>query len=294
MIPIIEVQQIQKKYKSLTAVSGLDLSIPEGICFGLLGPNGAGKTTLIEIMEDIIPPTSGEVLYKGKARSDAFRQDIGIMFQQTALLSFMTVRETLETFQKLYRKPAEIDSLIEQCALGDITEQMNDKISGGQRQRLLMALSLVNQPKLLFLDEPTTGLDPQARRNLWDLVNAIKKEGKTVILTTHYMEEAEFLCDEIAIMDQGRIIARGSPESLIKTHCRRARLKIPKRNFTGAPIKLPMPFISENDHIEIPVDDINDAIGELMAQGIPLNDMFVITPNLESVFLNLTGKRLRD
>ena len=176
--PAIEALNITKRYGKLVAVDRLDLAVPTGVCFGLLGPNGAGKTTLIEIMEDIIPPTSGEVRYLGGPRSSSFRQQIGIMFQQTALLAFMTVYETLATFQALYSNSHTLEALIELCHLEDIRNQLNDKISGGQRQRLLLALALINQPNLVFLDEPSTGLDPQARRNLWDIVHTIRGQEK--------------------------------------------------------------------------------------------------------------------
>jgi ABC-2 type transport system ATP-binding protein len=217
--PLLEARHLVKTYKSITAVDDVTFAIPEGICFGLLGPNGAGKTTTIEMMEGILSATSGEVYYKGAPRTRAFNEEIGIQFQHTALLAFLTVRETLKTFQKLYHKTADIDSLLATCNLLDIQNQYNDKISGGQRQRLLLALALVNRPVLLFLDEPSTGLDPQARRNLWDIVLNIKSRGKTIILTTHYMEEAQLLCDEVAIMDYGRIIARGTVAELIGQYC---------------------------------------------------------------------------
>ena len=247
MTPLIEARHLVKTYKSLTAVDDVSFDISRGICFGLLGPNGAGKTTTIEMMEGIISATSGQVYYKGAPRTGSFNEEIGIQFQHTALLSFLTVRETLKTFQKLYHKTADIDSLLATCNLLDIQNQYNDRISGGQRQRLLLALALVNRPELLFLDEPSTGLDPQARRNLWDIVLNIKSRGKTIILTTHYMEEAELLCDEIAIMDHGRIIARGTVTDLIRTHCR---------------------------------DD---------GTGRPCADA-----NLETVFIQLTGRQLRE
>ena len=219
MTALLEVKHLVKTYKTLTAVDDVSFAIPKVICFGLLGPNGAGKTTTIEMMEGILSATSGEVYYKGSPRTSTFREEIGIQFQHTALLSFLTVRETLKTFQQLYHKTADIDSLLATCNLLDIQNQYNDKISGGQRQRLLLALALVNQPELLFLDEPSTGMDPQARRNLWDIVLNIKSQEKTIVLTTHYMEEAQLLCDEIAIMDYGRIIARGSVADMIRTYC---------------------------------------------------------------------------
>jgi len=218
MSAIIEVKNLVKKFGKVVAVDNISITIEQGLCFGLLGPNGAGKTTTIEVIENVIPPTSGEIFYKNKPRSASFRNEVGIQFQNTALLNFLTVRETLETFQDLYPKTVRIEELVQLCQLTEFLDQYNDKISGGQRQRFLLALALINRPEVLFLDEPSTGLDPQARRNLWNLIRKIKSEGKTLILTTHYMEEAQHLCDEIAIMDYGKIITRGAPQDLIKHH----------------------------------------------------------------------------
>ena len=216
MPALLEVIDLVKHYDTIEAVRGVSLSIQPGTCFGLLGPNGAGKTTTIEVVEDIIKPTSGDILYKGKPRSAQFGAEIGIQFQQTSLLSFLTVNETLKTFSNLYPATYDLQELIKLCRLEDFLDQYNDRISGGQQQRFMLALALVNKPELVFLDEPSTALDPQARRNLWAIVQNIKAEGKTIVLTTHYMEEAEHLCDEIAVMDNGKIIARGSPDTLIK------------------------------------------------------------------------------
>ncbi len=224
MSVLLEIRELIKKYKTLTAVNGVSFSIQSGICFGLLGPNGAGKTTTIEIIEGVIPPSSGEILYKGKPRSSAFREEVGIQFQKTELLSWLTIEETLKTFKSLYRKSSDIEDLIEMCQLGEIRRQYNDKVSGGQRQRLYLALALINDPDLLFLDEPSTGLDPQARLNLWDIILRIKAQGKTIVLTTHYMEEAQHLCDDIAIMDHGRLIAQGTPEQLIRDNCKECKI----------------------------------------------------------------------
>jgi ABC-2 type transport system ATP-binding protein len=292
--PIIEAVKITKQYGKLTAVDELDLAVPRGICLGLLGPNGAGKTTLIEIIEDIIAPSAGQVLYQGKARTPAFREQIGIMFQQTALLNFMNVEETLLTFQSLYRKRHDLADLIDLCHLGDILRQQNDKISGGQRQRLLLALALINRPHLLFLDEPSTGLDPQARRNLWDIVNNIKDQGKTIILTTHYMEEAHHLCDEVAIMDHGKIIAQGRPNDLISRYGGGIQILLPRDTCTGLIAALPFAMTVSNNTLHLQVDEMNRAVNTLMQAGVDLNQMEVQTPSLEAVFLNLTGHRLRD
>jgi ABC-2 type transport system ATP-binding protein len=292
--PIIQAEDITKQYGKLVAVDHLDLAIPQGICFGLLGPNGAGKTTLIEIVEDIIEPTSGRVLYQGNRRTAAFREQIGIMFQQTALLNFMTVEETLVTFQSLYSLSYDIGYLIDLCHLGDIRHQQNDKISGGQRQRLLLALALINRPSLIFLDEPSTGLDPQARRNLWDIVEEIKTQGKSIILTTHYMEEAQQLCDQVAIMDHGQIIAQGSPDKLISLHGGGVHIVLPKDSCAAIGGELPFEMATADHTIKIRVDEMNRAVETLINAGVDLNRMQIQVPSLEAVFLNLTGRRLRD
>jgi ABC-2 type transport system ATP-binding protein len=291
---IIEAIEVTKHYGKLVAVDHLSLAVPQGGCFGLLGPNGAGKTTLIEIIEDIISPTAGQVLYQGKARTAAFREQIGIMFQQTALLAFSTVQEILTTFQSLYSVSYGIEELIELCHLNDIRHQLNDKISGGQRQRLLFALALINQPNLIFLDEPSTGLDPQSRRNLWEIVDRVKSKGKTIILTTHYMEEAQYLCDEVAIMDKGKIIVQGSPNELIQDHGGGVTITLPNAEFKAAANGFPYPTKTINGRFEIPIKDMNQVVEHLLKGGVDLTKMRVETPNLETVFLNLTGRRLRE
>lgn len=292
--PLIEVIDIQKRYQRLRAVDGVSISIGRGICFGLLGPNGAGKTTLIEIIEDIIDPTGGTILYKGASRAARFRQEIGIMFQQTALLSFLTVAETLQTFSRLYNNTEAISHLIQLCHLEEVKDQLNDKISGGQKQRLLLALALLNRPELVFLDEPSTGLDPQARRNLWDIIKTVKSQGRTIVLTTHYMEEAEKLCDDIAIMDKGKVIARGDPQALIQTHCTRATLSVPKDQFPEKPGDL-QGFINERgDRIQIRTENVNAVVGQLLSMGVDMHGVNVKTPTLEDVFLKLTGRSLRE
>ena len=294
MKPLLELIDIHKHYRGLRAVDGVSMTIGKGTCFGLLGPNGAGKTTLIEIIEDIIDPTDGTILYKGASRATQFRQEVGIMFQQTALLSFLTVAETLETFSRLYDHTESIEQLIDLCHLDEVKGQLNDKISGGQKQRLLLALALLNRPELVFLDEPSTGLDPQARRNLWDIIKTVKSEGRTIVLTTHYMEEAEKLCDDVAIMDKGKVIARGAPHALIQTHCRRATLSVPKNQF---PEKLDdlQGFVDERrDRIQIRTEDVNAVVSKLLSMGMDMRGVNVKTPTLEDVFLKLTGRSLRE
>ena len=195
MIPLLETRALTKHFRGVAAVNGIDLAIPAGRCFGLLGPNGAGKTTTVEMLEGICTPSSGEIRYRGAPLDARFRQDIGIMFQSTALQDFITGRENLRMFARFYRRSLPLEELVEACTLNEFLDRDTRKLSGGQRQRLLLAIALVNDPDLLFLDEPTTGLDPQARRNFWDLIQRIKARGKTIVLTTHYMEEAYQLCD---------------------------------------------------------------------------------------------------
>lgn len=292
--PLIEIIGVEKQYKQIRAVAGVSLAIGRGSCFGLLGPNGAGKTTLIEIIEDIITPTTGTVLYKGKQRAARFRQEVGIMFQQTALLSFLTVAETLETFSRLYDHTETVDSLIRLCHLDEVKNQPNDKISGGQKQRLLLALALLNRPELVFLDEPSTGLDPQARRNLWDIISAVKAQGRTIVLTTHYMEEAEKICDDIAIMDKGRVIARGAPRELIQEHCRRATLAVPVDQIQDKRDAIDGFYREHGDQVLIRTQDVNALIQKLLSLGVDLGGVNVNTPTLEDVFLKLTGRSLRE
>jgi len=293
-VPVLEVRDLVKHYGPVEAVNGISFSIARGTCFGLLGPNGAGKTTALEVIEDIITPTSGEVLYKGSPKAYSFREEVGIQFQRTALLNFMTVRETLVTFQKLYRETESIEHLVEVCKLQDILGQMNNRISGGQAQRLMLALALVNRPALVFLDEPSTGLDPQARRYLWEIIRGIKEAGKTIVLTTHSMDEAEYLCDEIAIMDHGRIIAQGSPAQLIQQHCEGGTISLPRESVTMPLEELPFQYREVNGRVVLMTDRVNRGIEKLLSMKIDLADMTVHSPNLEDVFLNLTGRKLRD
>jgi ABC-2 type transport system ATP-binding protein len=294
MTVLLEVKDLVKKYKSVVAVDGVSLTINQGSCFGLLGPNGAGKTTLLEVVEDIIEPTSGSVFYKGKSRHGSFREEIGIQFQHTSLLSFLTVAETLTTFQNLYQNTYTIDALANLCNLQEILHQYNDKISGGQRQRLLLALALLNKPDLLFLDEPSTGLDPQARHNLWDIVRDVKQEGRTIILTTHSMEEAEYLCDELAIMDQGKIITQGSPQALIRKYCAGVTVRLPRQSFNHPLQSLDFPFREEGEMVVIHGEHANTILEKLMALQVDLQEMSIRSPNLEDVFLILTGRKLRE
>ena len=248
----------------------------------------------MEVIEDISPQTAGEILYKGRPRNESFREEIGIQFQRTSLLNFLSVKETLISFHKLFHNPENMDELIDRCDLSSIINRQNTTLSGGQQQRLMLALALINKPDLVFLDEPSTGLDPQSRRNLWEIVEGIKREGKTIIMTTHSMEEAEFLCDEIAIMDGGMIIAQGSPKSLINTHCHGSTILLP-RYALGMDIQdLPFSWRIRDDMIEIDTDNIHQGLTRMLDLNIELSEMLVRSGNLEDVFLRLTGKQLRD
>lgn len=290
---ILEVRELVKRYPNVTAVDGVSFSVREGICFGLLGPNGAGKTTTIEIMEGILAPTSGDVRYRGEPLSRKFREEAGILFQKTALQDFLTVRQSIAMFRGLYDRGLEVDEVIRQCALEKLETRDNRKLSGGQLQRLLLAIALVNDPTILFLDEPTTGLDPQARRNFWDLVQSIKARRKTIILTTHYMEEAELLCDEIVIVDRGKIIAQGAPRELLKQHFADMLLELPRHEFPESARKLPLQLFEAGDRVEITTNDLDSTLRSLMDARVPLANLRIRPPNLEDLFLELTGKELR-
>lgn len=293
MACILEVIDLTKKYKDVLAVDGISFKIERGICFGLLGPNGAGKTTTIEMMEGIARPSAGKILFQGQAIGSQFKQQIGIQFQHTALQDFLTVRETLQLFQKLYTQSVSIDYLVEVCALSEFLNRDTRKLSGGQRQRLLLAIALINDPAIVFLDEPTTGLDPQARRNFWRLIENIKAEHKTVVLTTHYMEEAAILCDDLLIMDNGRIVARGSPAQLLKQHFDDFILSLP---YDTLPEVLDSEFkiTRSNGIVSIQSGDVSATVKRLIELDIELTHLEIRSRNLEDLFLKLTGKDLRS
>jgi len=291
--PLLEVSSLVKQYPATTAVDGVSFAVPEGICFGLLGPNGAGKTTTVEIMEGILPPTSGEVRYRGAPLGARFREEAGILFQKTALQDFLTVRQCIALFRGLYTHGLEVEEVIRICALEKLAGRDARKLSGGQQQRLLLAIALVNDPAVLFLDEPTTGLDPQARRNFWRLVESIKARRKTIILTTHYMEEAELLCEEIAIMDGGRIVAQGPPRRLLREHFADVLLELPRQDFPASARALPLKLMDAGDRVEITTDDLEATLRTLLAAQVPLTNLRIRPPNLEDLFLELTGKELR-
>lgn len=291
---ILSVQNLRKKYGDSVAVEDISFSVHQGTCYGLLGPNGAGKTTTMEVVEDIIPATSGTILYKGRARDTSFREEIGIQFQHTSLLNFLSVRETLHCYQKLFKHPEELDRLVARCNLDSILHKRNNQLSGGQQQRLMLALALVNKPELVFLDEPSTGLDPQSRRYLWEIVEDIKGNGKTIVMTTHSMEEAEFLCDTIAIVDQGCMIAEGSPAQLITRYCNTNTVTLPLSAIQNKLPDLDIEFSLHGNSVAIRSRNVEETLRKLMAANIELKEMVVDSPDLEDVFLYLTGRKLRD
>jgi ABC-2 type transport system ATP-binding protein len=293
MEPILEVKDLKKYFPEVKAVDGISFSIEPGICFGLLGPNGAGKTTAIEVIEGILRPTSGEIFYKGKRRGSSFKNEVGIQFQNTELPQFLSIKETLQTFRNLYDRKADIDYLISTCRLEEILDRDNRKISGGQKQRLLLAMALANDPELIFLDEPTTGLDPQARRHLWEIVRQIKSIKKTMVLTTHYMEEAEILCDWIGIIDNGKIIAMGTPQGLLSEHCGGVTISIRVDLNEDVLKNFPCQWFRMQDRIEIQTVSPNECLYRLVELGVDLSTMNVRNQNLEDLFLKLTGHELR-
>ncbi|MCO4793238.1 MAG: ABC transporter ATP-binding protein [Bacteriovoracaceae bacterium] len=293
---ILEIKDLFKSFKDIHAVNGASFKVTKGTCFGLLGPNGAGKSTTIEMVEKITSPDSGVILYKGEKLEKDYLNNLGVQFQQTALPPMLTVKESIEVFRNLYPNPKSLEELITLCQLGSFVNQRHDKISGGQRQRLLLALALCHNPELILLDEPTTGLDPQARRHLWDIVRDIKSSGKSVILTTHYMEEAFELCDEIAIMDKGKIIAKGTPKELLSIHFKNSIIQIPPgKTYDEIKSRSDLGEIHIKDHLlEIHTENLNDTLKFLTTLGLDLTGLNIRHSNLEDLFIHLTGKELRS
>jgi ABC-2 type transport system ATP-binding protein len=292
MDALLEARGLVKDYPGVRAVDGVSLAVPRGSCLGLLGPNGAGKTTSLEMLEGITAPDAGEIRYKGRPLDRRYREEIGIQFQATALQEFQTTRESLALFAQLYARNADVGQLIERCQLGAFLDRDTRKLSGGQRQRLLLAIALVNDPELVFLDEPTTGLDPQSRRNFWQLIDTVRRQGKTVVLTTHYMEEASQLCDMVAIVDRGRLIAQGAPAALVRDQFPGTLVRLPRAALPGDGA-LPEGAQARGETIEICTADAERTMHELLAMGVPLRELQVSAPTLEDVFLALTGHGLR-
>jgi len=293
MTTILEARNLVKTYPEVRAVDGIGFTVETGSCYGLLGPNGAGKTTTMEILEGIIRPDAGEILYQDSAVDERFKHQIGIQFQTTSLQDYQTVKEALQMFAALYEAPVDLNELIELCHLQEFINRDTRKLSGGQRQRLLLAIALVNDPRLVFLDEPTTGLDPQSRRNFWSLIEGIKQAGKTILLTTHYMEEAYRLCDHIAIVDHGKIIIEGKPDDLLRQHFSSSIIRLPQRA-VKEPEQLPTDIKLVDGHYEIFTDDVPASILRLENIGFSLGDCQISAPTLEDLFLKLTGHALRS
>ena len=288
----VSVQSLCKHYKDVCAVNNVSFDVQQGHCFGLLGPNGAGKTTTIEIMEGIISASSGQVLYQGQHVDSQISQQIGIQFQHTALQDFLTVKETLNLFASFYQNTLPQAQLIELCDLSDFLDRDNRLLSGGQRQRLLLALALINDPQIIFLDEPTTGLDPHARRNFWQLIKNIKAQNKTVVLTTHYMDEAEQLCDDIVIMDLGRIIEAGTPHALLAKHFEDVFIYLPQSQVSSELVN-EYGWNKLADRIEITSKNVEQTLSLLMSNKVSLDGLHVKSANLDDLFLKLTGHSLQ-
>ena len=301
----LRVRGLKKQYPNVLAVAGVDLDVKRGEVFGLLGPNGAGKTTTLEMIEGLTDPDSGEMEILGlnwKQNGSEIRSRIGVQLQSTSLFNKITPREALTLYGGYYPKARTADELLELVQLMDKADAYHITLSGGQMQRLALAMALVNDPELVFLDEPTTGLDPQARQSLWEVVRRIKSEGRTVILTTHYMDEAEVLCDRLAIMDHGKVLTEGTPAELI------SQLAIPsvvELSFEGgAPAKerfealLGAAIEVRGDLWEIPTQDPKSLLPKLLeaaeTEKIPYQQVHVRRATLEDVFLHKTGHSLRD
>jgi ABC-2 type transport system ATP-binding protein len=307
----VQVEQLRKRYKDVVAVDGISFSQPAGTCLAVLGPNGAGKTTTVEILEGLRAADGGAVTVLGRSWSrDArwIRSKIGVQLQETRFQEKLTVRETLAMFRAFYRDGLQPDGLLETIGLTNKAAARIKTLSGGQQQRLALGCALVNQPELLFLDEPTTGLDPQARRRVWEVIDGFKQRGKTVLLTTHYMEEAERLADDLIIIDHGRIIATGSPDAVIgrlgAENVIEARQPDDERARpwpeTSALAALPavLEVRSVTGHLSVVVARVSQALPALLAlleqQGIVVDGLRTYRPTLEDVFVSLTGRSLRD
>ena len=301
----IVVRGLRKQFPGVLAVAGVDLNVSAGEVFGLLGPNGAGKTTTLEMIEGLTPPDAGEITVCGlhwRENPQQIRARIGVQLQATSLYNKITPREALDLFGGYYPKRRGTEELLELVQLKDKANAYHVTLSGGQAQRLALALALVNDPEVVFLDEPTAGLDPQGRRSLWEVVRAMKAEGRTTMLTTHYMDEAEALCDRLAILDHGKILRSGTPAELI------ASLGIPsvvELTFEGsAPdpagfaSRLGVPVEARGDVWEIPTPDPKTLLPRLFttieSERLEYNQVHVRRATLEDVFLQLTGRSLRD
>jgi len=291
-VKIVEVKNLKKYYKDVEAVDGISFDIEEGSIFALLGPNGAGKTTTVEILEGLRKRDSGEVKLFGETVDDIpkeMKKRIGVQLQKSAFFNYLTVGETLSLFRELYGRGYKVREISEIVHLVDKEKSLVKNLSGGQLQRLALGVALINDPELIFLDEPTTGLDPQARRMVWGIIKDLKDKGKTVFLTTHYMEEAEYLADVVCIIDHGKIVEMGRPEEII----RRSGLK------TVIEMETIEDFVVEGaekldaNKYRLIVNDPERVLPEILKSG-KVSNVMIRKPNLEDVFLKLTGHSLRD
>jgi ABC-2 type transport system ATP-binding protein len=314
--PSLLLRGVRKAFAEVQAVDGLDLEVAHGECFGLLGPNGAGKTTTIEICEGLTAPDEGTVEVLGlnwRTGADALRQRIGIQLQETQFPDKLTVEETLRMFRSFFKRGISVDESIGTAQLEEKRSSRVGGLSGGQKQRLAMACALVGDPELLFLDEPTTGLDPQARRHLWDLVDGLKQAGRTIILTTHYMDEAERLCDRVAIMDHGKVIALGTPQQLIGTIGGEDIVEFavgggdagaPASSHGVVDVALLTAIPGVQSHRvdaglhQLSVSELHLVVPRIFAalnqQSLHLSEFRTHSATLEDVFVRLTGRNLRD
>jgi ABC-2 type transport system ATP-binding protein len=301
----IRCRGLVKDYGALRAVNGLDLEVHAGECFGLLGPNGAGKTTTVEILEGLLPATSGEVEILGRTwQSDGawLRQRLGISLQETNLSDKLTVEETLRLFRSFYAAGPEVDDLMALVSLTDKRQSWYTKLSGGQKQRLAVACALVGDPEILFLDEPTTGLDPQSRRQLWGLIEGFKAEGRTVLLTTHYMDEAQRLCDRVAVIDKGKVIALGTPRELIQSLGGTEVVEFTCDAAVEQSLLSALPGVhavkTRSDGLLLTVEQLHKTLplllNHLQQCGHTLTGLSTHHATLEDVFVSLTGRQLRD
>ena len=304
--PALVCRGLVKRYRDVTAVDGLDLEVRAGECFGLLGPNGAGKTTTIEILEGLLIPDGGDVRVLGHSwgnRNDReLRERLGIQLQETKLTDKASVEETLALFRSFYRRGPTVDQIIARVQLEEKRRSWVVNLSGGQRQRLSLACALVNAPEVLFLDEPTTGLDPQSRRQVWELVETFRRDGGTVLLTTHYMDEAERLCDRVAIVDHGRVIAIGTPQELILSLGAEHVVEFAAEGHIEPRELEQLPGVTQaradGDGLALNVREPHVAIPALLAElsrrSLPIARLTTHHATLEDVFISLTGRTLRD